>query len=107
MTHQKHWSGYCMSARAALAHDTAQEMPKYMYVFFVPPDTQSRRLWSTISGGIYFKTPLDSGGARCSHKFVTKRVSYKRVKGRSHTVEKRKASHPQKPHATSRRLVVV
>ena len=27
--------------------------------------------------------------------------SYKRVKGRSHTVEKRKASHPQKPHATS------
>ena len=28
-------------------------------------------------------------------------TSYKRVKGRSHTVEKRKASHPQKPHATS------
>ena len=27
--------------------------------------------------------------------------SYKRVKGRSHTVEKRKASQPQKPHATS------
>ena len=27
--------------------------------------------------------------------------SYKRVTGRSHTVEKRKASHPQKPHATS------
>ena len=27
--------------------------------------------------------------------------SYKRVKGRSHTVEKRKASHPQKPHATN------
>ena len=27
--------------------------------------------------------------------------SYKRVKGRSHTVEKRKAIHPQKPHATS------
>ena len=27
------------------------------------------------------------------------RCSYKRVKGRSHTVEKRKASHPQKPHA--------
>ena len=26
---------------------------------------------------------------------------YKRVKGRSHTVEKRKAIHPQKPHATS------
>ena len=27
--------------------------------------------------------------------------SYKRVKGRSHTVEKRKAGHPQKPQATS------
>ena len=27
--------------------------------------------------------------------------SYKRVKGRSHTVEKRKAIHPRKPHATS------
>ena len=27
------------------------------------------------------------------------RCSYKRVKGRSHTVEKRKASQPQKPHA--------
>ena len=27
--------------------------------------------------------------------------SYKRVKGRSHTVEKRKAIHPQNPHATS------
>ena len=27
--------------------------------------------------------------------------SYKRVKGRSHTVEKRKAMHPQKPHAPS------
>ena len=27
--------------------------------------------------------------------------SYKRVKGRSQTVEKRKASQPQKPHATS------
>ena len=27
--------------------------------------------------------------------------SYKRVKGRSHTVETRKAIHPQKPHATS------
>ena len=26
--------------------------------------------------------------------------SYKRVKGRSHTVEKGKAIHPQKPHAT-------
>ena len=32
------------------------------------------------------------------HSFVS---SYKRVKGRSHTVEKRKASHPQKLHATS------
>ena len=27
--------------------------------------------------------------------------SYKRVKGRSHTVERRKAIHPQKPHAIS------
>ena len=27
--------------------------------------------------------------------------SYKRVKGRSHTVEKRKTIHPQKPHVTS------
>ena len=28
--------------------------------------------------------------------------SYKRVKGRSHTVEKRKAIHPQKPHGERR-----
>ena len=27
--------------------------------------------------------------------------SYKRVKGRSHTVEKRKSIHPHKPHSTS------
>ena len=33
--------------------------------------------------------------------WVDCRDSYKRVKGRSHTVEKRKASQPQKPHATS------
>ena len=30
--------------------------------------------------------------------------SYKRVKGKRHTVEKRKAIHPQKPHATSQPL---
>ena len=30
--------------------------------------------------------------------------TYKRVKGRSHPVEKRKAIHPQKPHATSQGL---
>ena len=33
----------------------------------------------------------------CNHTYTP----YKRVKGRSHTVEKRKASQPQKPHATS------
>ena len=32
--------------------------------------------------------------------------SYKRVKGRSHTVEKRKAIHPQKPHATMHEVYV-
>ena len=37
----------------------------------------------------------------CVSHWSTSKVSYKRVKGRSHTVEKRKASHPQKPHATS------
>jgi len=39
--------------------------------------------------------------ASCFHFSVTfVWHSYKRVKGRSHTVGKRKASHPQKPHAT-------
>ena len=32
--------------------------------------------------------------------------SYKRAKGRSHTVEESKAIHPQKPHATSALAVV-
>ena len=40
-------------------------------------------------------------------KRISLQCSYKRVKGRSHTVEKRKASHPQKPHATSQPPVFV
>ena len=32
--------------------------------------------------------------------------SYKRVKGRSHTAEKRISMHPHKPHATSQPLVL-
>ena len=36
-----------------------------------------------------------------SRESLRSMYSYKRLKGRSHTVEKRKASHPQKPHATS------
>ena len=41
-------------------------------------------------------------GPRGQHAYAHIRMgSYKRVKGRSHTVEKRKAIHPQRPHATS------
>ena len=45
----------------------------------------------------------DPGYRRCrsANRAWPLKCSYKRVKGRSHTVEKRKAIHPQKPHATS------
>ena len=35
--------------------------------------------------------------------FILHKSSYKRVKGRSHTAEKRFSMHPHKPHATTRR----
>ena len=38
---------------------------------------------------------------RHAHRVHMHATSNKRVKGRSHTVEKRNAIHPQKPHATS------
>ena len=44
---------------------------------------------------------LDGHGGRDHPERSVRIDSYKRAKGRSHTVEKRKAIHPQKPHATS------
>ena len=73
-----------------------------------PVDT--RQCWSSVPC-VRFKmqgrgVPLHQlvGTAlRATHYclFTVLTCSYKRVKGRSHTVEKRKAIHPQKPHATS------
>ena len=45
-------------------------------------------------------TPSRNGGATAKHC----NYGYKRVKGRSHTAEKRISMHPHKPHATSQAL---
>ena len=41
------------------------------------------------------------GASNHVHAYVSSHRSYKRVNGRSHTVEKRLSMHPHKPHATS------
>ena len=55
--------------------------------------------------GSLFRTTLVEAGLRAMHAAgfdaVPYYCSYKRVKGRSHTVEKRLNMHPHKPHATS------
>ena len=61
----------------------------------------SDRDWSKVNSLLMRgKTEIHCGSTSDACTLTTG-SSYKRVKGRSHTVEKRKAIHPQKPHATS------
>ena len=70
-----------------------------------PYDTSLDPQTSGLSSHVLWQSPHAASPSRrdchepCTGDMYT--CSYKRVKGRSHTVEKRKASHPQKPHATS------
>ena len=55
-------------------------------------------LWELCGGG---RIGTTQGCSHDAHGTHLKFCSYKRVKGRSHPVEKRPNMHPHKPHATS------